>query len=42
MYSLISLYLRINVAQWTRNEAERLKRPTRCFKCVRVRGELRH
>jgi len=38
MYSLISLYLRKNVAEWTRNEAERLKRPVRCFFDARARS----
>ena len=37
MYSLISLYLRKNVAERTRNEAERLKRPTRSFLDDRAR-----
>lgn len=41
MYSLISLYLRICVAQRTRNEAERLKRPIRCFLDARARCGLR-
>ena len=41
MYSLISLYLRENVAERTRNEVERLKRPTRCFYYARARNGLR-
>jgi hypothetical protein len=41
MYSLISLYLRINVAERTQYEAERLKRSTRCFLVVRARNGLR-
>jgi hypothetical protein len=40
MYSLISLYLRKNVAERTQYEAERLKRPTRCFLDARARNGL--
>jgi hypothetical protein len=41
MYSLISLYLRKNVAERTQYEAERLKRPTRCFLDARARYGLK-